>query len=140
VEPGTSETIDARELRAAQGTVAILLLGAFVFRVPQLVVGVTVVVTFGAVLGPRFNAFHGVYRAIAEPRLRASGETVAARDARALDVLATGILVLATAALAVNFDLFAWFLTVVEAAIAVVTATTGFNTAIALRDRMRRDR
>jgi hypothetical protein len=29
---------------------------------------------------------------------------------------------------------------VVEAAIAVVTATTGFNTAIALRDRMRRDR
>jgi hypothetical protein len=132
--------MDERELRAAQGTVAVLLLGAFVFRVPQLVLGVAVVVALGAALGPRFNAFHGVYRAIAEPRLRASGETVDAHDARALDVLATGVLVLATAAFAVSVDVLAWFLTLIEAAIAVITATTGFNTAVALLDRVRRDR
>ena len=46
-----SPVVDERELWAAQAAVGVLLLGAFVFRMPELVYVVTVVVGVGALLG-----------------------------------------------------------------------------------------
>jgi hypothetical protein len=140
VEPAAPQPIDEREVRSAQAAVGVLLLGAFVFRVPPLVAGVTVVVAIGAAVGPAANAFHAVYRAVVGPRLKPPEETVPTGDARALDLLATGLLLLACAAFLVGIDVLGWFFTLVEAAIAVVTATTGFNAANAILERLRPNR
>jgi hypothetical protein len=139
VDPTFSPTVDERELRAAQGAVGVLLLGAFVFRVPGLVVAIAVIVALGTAFGPRANAFHAAYRAVLGPRLKPAEETVAVADVRTLDAVATGLLALASLALAVDIGLVAWVLVVVEAAIAVVAATTGFNAATELLERLRRD-
>jgi hypothetical protein len=140
MEPASPHAIDEREVRSAQAAVGVLLLGAFVFRVPPLVAGVAVVVAIGAAVGPGANALHAVYRAVIGPRLKPPEETVPAGDARALDILATGLLILACAAFVVGIDVLGWFFTLVEAAIAVVTATTGFNTATAILERIRPNR
>jgi hypothetical protein len=144
VDPGdphvpANRALDERELRGAQGVVGAALLGAFVFRVPLLVVAITVVVAVGAVAGPRANAFHAAYRALLGNRLRPGAETVPASHARALDIVATVLLALACAALAVDIDVVAWLLVLVEAVIAVVAATTGWNAAVVALDRLRRE-
>ena len=52
VDPAPVPPVDERELRAAQAAVGVLLLGAFVFRMPELVYVVTVVVGAGRAARP----------------------------------------------------------------------------------------
>jgi Domain of unknown function (DUF4395) len=139
VQPEPS-AIDERELRAAQGTIAVLLLGAFVFRVPVLALGIAVVVALGAAFGSRVNAFHAAYRAAVGPRLQPPVEVVAPDAVRALDALAAALLLLGSAAFAIGVDAVGWILVLVEAAVATVEATTGYNAALALLERLRRER
>jgi hypothetical protein len=139
VEP-SSGAVAEREVRTAQAAVGVLLLGAFVFRVPELVVGVTVVLAIGALFGPRVNAFHVAYRAVLGPRLTTPSPMVAPHAVRALDALATVLLLVACAAFAVGIDAIGWFVTLIEAVIAIVQATTGYNAALDLLERMRRGR
>ena len=130
--------VDEREVRAAQGAIAVLLLGAFVFRVPALVVGIAVVVAIGAAFGPQVNAFNATYRAVVGPRLAAPREVVSRTSARVLDALDAGLLVVASAAFAVGIDSIAWAFALLAALVATVEATTGFNAATALADLLRR--
>jgi MFS superfamily sulfate permease-like transporter len=124
--------VDEREFRAAQAAVGVLLLGAFVFRMPEIVYVITLVVAVGALLGARFNLFHAAYRAAIGPRLKPAVETVSSADVRALDTLATVVLGLASLALLAGIDLIGWFLALVQAGVAAVAATTGINAARAL--------
>jgi hypothetical protein len=138
VEPaGGSAPIDERELRAVQGALGILLLAAFVFRIPLLVTGLAIVVVIGAAFGSRFNAFHVVYRTVVGPRLEPARAWVAPIAVRMLDVLAAALLLIAAAAFAVGIDGIGWLFALAEAAVAVVEATTGYNAALELYERVR---
>lgn len=130
-------SVDEREFRAAQAAVGVLLLGAFVFRMPELVYVVTVVVGAGALLGARVNLFHAAYRAVVGPRLKPAEDTVPLSEVRALDLLGGGLLVVASLAFVVGIDLIGWFFVLVEAGIAAVAATTGVNAARALLEQLR---
>jgi hypothetical protein len=131
--------VDEREVRAVQAAVGVLLLGAFVFRIPELVYVVTIAVGVGALLGTRAHLLHAAYRAAVGARLKSARAAVPVADVRALDLLATGILVIASLAFVVGIDLIGWVLVLVEAGLAVVEATTGFNAATALVEQLRRD-
>jgi hypothetical protein len=134
---GGPAPIDEREVRAVQGALAVLLLAAFVFRLPLLVTGIAVVVLIGAALGSRFNGFHLVYRTVVAPRLRAPRAWVEPAAVRMLDALATALLLVAAAAFAVGIDGIGWLFALAEAAVAVVEATTGYNAALELYERVR---
>jgi Domain of unknown function (DUF4395) len=138
VEPQTPH-LDERELRFSQGAIGALLLGAFVFQMPLLVLAVTLITALGAAVGPLANAFHALFRTLVGPRLRTPEDTVPAASARILDILATGLLVIACAAFAVEIDAVGWFFVLVEAAVAAIAATTGYNAAAALLERLRRE-
>jgi hypothetical protein len=138
VQATPSPPLDERELRAAQAAVGALLFGAFVFRVPLLVVAITVAVAAGAALGPTANALHMGYRALVAPRLKPAEQTVPVTDVRALDVLATALLLVACAGFLVGIDPLAWFFVVIEAIVAAIAATTGVNAATVLYDRIAR--
>jgi hypothetical protein len=138
VEPARGPApIDEREVRAVQGAIAVLLLAAFVFRIPLLVTGIAVVVLVGAAFGPRFNGLHVAYRTLVAPRLREAREWVDPTAVRVLDVLATALLLVAAAAFAVGIDGLGWLFALAEAAVAVVEATTGYNAAVELYERVR---
>jgi hypothetical protein len=137
VDPAQAPSVDEREFRAAQAAVGVLLLAAFVFRMPEIVYVVTVVVAVGALLGARFNLFHAAYRAAVGPRLKPAVDTVPPADVRALDILATGLLVVASLAFVVGIDLIGWFFALVEAGVAAVAATTRVNAARALLEQLR---
>jgi Domain of unknown function (DUF4395) len=139
VEP-SFRAVDERQVRTAQAAVGVLLLGAFVFRLPELVVGVTVVLAVGAVFGPRLNGFHVAYRAVLGSRRSAPADVVAPHAVRALDVLGTVLLLIACAGFAVGIDAIGWLVTLIEAAVAIIQATTGYNAALDLLDRIRRER
>jgi Domain of unknown function (DUF4395) len=139
VEP-SSPAVDEREVRTAQAAVGVLLLGAFVFRVPELVVGVTVVLAIGALFGPRVNGFHVAYRAVLRSRLTAPSPVIAPHAVRALDVLGTVLLLIACAAFGVGIDAIGWLFTLIEAVVAIIQATTGYNAGLDVLDRMRRGR
>jgi len=136
--PEAPPDLDERELRAAQAATAVLLLGAFVFRVPLLVVGLTVVLALGAALGSRANGFHIAFRTLVAPRLRPPLEFVGANSARALDATEAGLLAVASIAFALSIDAIGWVFALAAAAFATVEATTGYNGAEAILERLRR--
>ena len=91
----------------------------------------------GRCSAPRVNLFHAAYRAVVGPRLKPAEDTVPLSDVRALDLLAGGLLVVASLAFVVGIDLIGWFFVLVEAGIAAVAATTGVNAARALLEQLR---
>jgi hypothetical protein len=138
VVPGPPASVDGRELRAAQGVVAVILLGAFVFRLPWLVPVVAVVTVAGAVLGPHANPLHVAYRTVVAPRIAPPRVHEEPAAVRALDGLAAAACGLATLAFAGGLYGAGWVVALAEAAVAAVAASTGANAAVALRDRLRR--
>ena len=140
VDPSPSAAVDERELRAVQAAVGVLLLGAFVFRIPELVYVVTVAVGVGALLGTRVNVFHAAYRAVVGPAAQAGrGGRPGRRRAGARRCSTPACSSIASLAFVVGIDLIGWVLVLVEAGLAVVEATTGFNAATALVEQLRRD-
>jgi hypothetical protein len=127
---------DAREVRAVQGAVGLLVLAAFVFRAPWLVVVTFLIVAAGGVAGTRAHPFHSLYRTLVAPRLRAASAVEEARDVRALDLLATTLLGIASLALVASAGVIGWLFALGEAGVATVAASTGINLAADLRDRV----
>lgn len=136
--PSRSEPVDARADRAVEGAIAVLTLGAFVFRVAWLIPVLALLVGVGALLGPGRNLFHQLFAATLAPRLGTATATVPADTVRAQDTLAFGLLGVATLSLLIGLGGFAWILALAEALVAVVAATTGVHLAVSIRDRLRR--
>ena len=132
---------DERSVRLAQGALGIVLLAAFVFRIPLLVPIAAVNELVGAAAGPQAAPFHLAYRALLRDRLPARDALapVAPDGIRAQHVLAVVLLGVASLAFLVGVDVVGWLLTLLEAGIAVTEATLGFNAATALRERLNRD-
>jgi len=122
VEPRGPGAVDGREVRASEAITVVLILGAFVFRAPLLVPVVAVIDGLGAVVGVHAHPVHALYRATVARWLQAGHDLEAPSAVRALQTLTAASCALASLALA-------------AAAVAAVDATTGFNVAVALRDR-----
>jgi len=136
--PPRSEPVDARADRAVQGALAVLTLGAFVFRQAWLIPLLGLLVGIGALLGPERNPLHLLFKATLAPRLPAATATVPGPSAQVQDLLAFGLLALATLCLLIKLGGFAWIFTLVEGLVAAVAATTGVHLAVSIRDRLRR--
>lgn len=133
------EGVDARTDRVAQGTVGVALLAAFVFRIPWLVPGLSLLLAVGALAGPRANALHRALERWVTPRLPAPSsaapdDTVAVPTVRAQDALAAAILAVASVAFLLGIALVGWVLALAEAVIAIIAATTRIHVG----DRLRR--
>jgi len=131
--------VDARTDRVAQATIGVALLAAFVFRLSWIVSILTIVVAIGALAGPIGNGLHRTFERFIAPRLpaydrTAPGACIDAVTVRAQDALAAAILAVATIAFVLGIGLVGWVLTVAEAVIAIMAATTGIHVA----DRIRR--
>jgi hypothetical protein len=132
------DPVDTRADRAVQGTIAILTLGAFVFRAGWVLPVLAVLLAVGAAIGPARNPFHLLFAAVVVPRLPAPRATLPASTVQVQDLLAVGLLGLATLLLLVGLVGIAWVVALAEAAVAAVAATTGVHVAVSVRDRLRR--
>lgn len=133
------EGVDARTDRVAQGTVGVALLAAFVFRIPWLVPGLSLLLAVGALAGPRANGLHRALERWVTPHLpapsgTAAEDTVTVPTVRAQDALAAAILAAASFAFLLGIGLVGWVLALAEAVIAIIAATTRIH----LGDRLRR--
>ena len=132
-----SESVDARADRFVQGAIAVVTLGAFVFRAGWVVPVLAVVLGLGAI-GPAGNPLHRLFAGLAAPRLPAAHATVPASTVRTQDVLGAALLALATLLLVISLGGIAWIVALAEAGVAAVAATTGVHLGVMLRDRLRR--
>jgi hypothetical protein len=126
VEPPPG-AVDARAQRTAQGTVGVVLLGAFVFGLPWLAAAVAVLLGPGALAGPDRNVLLWLYARTVAPRLGSAPATEGAVDAgtvRAQDAFVAAVLVLASLTFTVGAAGIGWLLVVAVAVTAVVAATT----------------
>jgi hypothetical protein len=130
--------VDARADRAVQATLAVVTLGAFVFRQDLLIPVLAVLTGVGAAVGPPANALHRVFTTALGPRLKPAQAVVPADTVRVQDVLAFGLLGVASLSLLIGLGGFAWILAVVEGLVAAVAAATGIHLGVTLRDRLRR--
>ncbi len=123
---GPGDPVDARSDRALQSTLGVLLLAAFVFRMPWIVVVAAVLAAVGALAGASRNPFHRAFAAWAVPRLPA-GETLPAATVRSQDVVAAVLLLAAIAAWGLGIAVVGWAFAMVEAVFAIAAATTGVH-------------
>jgi Domain of unknown function (DUF4395) len=135
------DAIDARTDRAAQATVGVVLLAAFVFRVSWVVPVVALFLAVGALAGPEGNVLHKAFERWLLPRLppnRAplTESRVAVSTVRAQDAL--GAVVLAAAALGFVLGIapIGWVLVLAEAVVAILAATTRVHAADWVRRRL----
>jgi Domain of unknown function (DUF4395) len=130
--------VDARTDRIAQGAVGVALMAAFVFRVPWLVPGLSLLLAVGALAGPRANALHRACERWITPRLppptvAAPEHTVTVATVRAQDALAASILAVASLAFLFGVAIVGWTLALAEAVIAIIAATTRIHAGDRLR-------
>ncbi len=120
------DAVDVRADRAIQSLVGVLVLAAFVFRLPWLVPGLAVLLGAGALGGPHLNVFHRAFTAWVTPRLSPAdpAATVDSTTVAAQDTLAAAILVVASVMFAIGLAFVGWVLALAEAVIAVLAATT----------------
>ena len=115
-----------------------LTLGAFVFRIAWLIPLLGLLAGAGALLGPARDPLHRLFRATLGPRLPPPTATVPAETIRIQDLLAFGLLALATLCLVIGLGGVAWIFTLAEGLVAAVAATTGVHLGVSIRDRLRR--
>ena len=133
-----SEPVDARADRTVQGVVAVATLSAFVFRQPWVIPVLAVFVGAGALLGPVGNPIYRIFTGLVAPRLSPPTNLEPAATLRAQDALGAALLGAATLCLLIGLGGLAWIITLAEAGVAAVAATTGVHLGIAVRDRLRR--
>lgn len=139
MDPGRADRpVDERVVRVAQGVVAVVLLAAFVFALAWVVPLVAAVTAVGAVRGPDANVVHLLAGRIARRRAAPAGALVPAEGSHALDLVAAAALGVASVFLVVGLEPLAWVCTLAEAAVAAVAASTGYNAAATLLDRLQR--
>jgi hypothetical protein len=135
-----SDSVDARADRAVQGAVAIVTLGAFVFRAPWVIPVLAVLVGAGALLGPVGNPFHRLFEGMVAPRISRPPTVVPSSTIRAQDMLAVALLGAATILLLIGLGGVAWIVTLAEGGVAAVAATTGTHLGLVALDRLRRQK
>jgi hypothetical protein len=125
--PEPAESVDERGDRLAQGAIGIVLLAAFVFRVPWLVPIVAIVLGVAAVFGPRANPLHRAYAAWLRPRFGPDETTIPPSTIQAQDASAAMALLVASLAFPIGLGGFGWLLVILVALVAVAAATTGVH-------------
>ncbi len=121
-----------------QGAVAVITLGAFVFHLQWVIPILLVLLAAGALLGPAGNPFHRLFAGLVAPRLAPARAMERATTIKAQDVLATALLGVATLLILVGLGGVAWVVTLAEAGVAAVAATTGVHLGVTVLDRLRR--
>ena len=134
-----SEPVDVRADRAVQGTVAVATLSAFVFHQLWVIPVLGVFVGAGALIGPAGNPIYRIFDGLVAPRLSPAADVEPAATLRAQDVLGVAILGLATVCVLIGLAGVAWIVTLLEAGVAAVAATTGVHVGVEVRDRLRRN-
>jgi cobalamin synthase len=132
------DAVDVRTDRVVQATVGVLLLAAFVFRLPWLPPILAIALACGALAGPPANPFHWAFTTWISPRLPAAEGTVPASVVKAQDALEAVILLVGALFYAMGLAPPAWLLTIVAAIIAIVAATTRVHLGDELRHVLRR--
>jgi hypothetical protein len=130
--------VDVRADRAVQATVAVATLSAFVFRQPWVIPVLGAFVGAGALIGPAGNPIYRIFDGVVGPRLSPVANVEPAATLRAQDVLGVALLGVATLCLLIGLGGIAWFVTLTEAGVAAVAATTGVHLGVKARDRLRR--
>jgi hypothetical protein len=121
---GAPGDVDARGDRLVQGLVGVLLLAAFVFRVPAVVPIVAILLGLSAAVGLRANPLHLAFTHWVLPRLGAGDATVPEQTIRGQDAFAAGLLAIASLGFFIGIPGLGWLFVIAEAVIAVVAATT----------------
>ena len=134
------DAVDARTDRAAQATVGVVLLAAFVFRVTWVVPVVALFLGVGALAGPEGNVLHKGFERWFLPRLPARGSTiessVSVTTVRAQDALEAVVLAAAALAFVLGIGPIGWVLVLAVAVIAILAATTRVHVADWVRRRL----
>jgi hypothetical protein len=135
------DAVDARTDRAAQATVGVVLLAAFVFRVTWIVPLVALFLAVGALAGPEGNVLHKVFERWVLPRLPANAaptteSSVPVATVRAQDALGAVILAAAALGFVLGIGPIGWVLVLAEAVIAILAATTRVHAADWVRHRL----
>jgi hypothetical protein len=130
--------VDGRADRVVQGTIAVVTLGAFVFRAVWVIPVLAVMLGVGAAIGPAGNPFIRLFAGLIAPRLGPAETTVPAATIRAQDGLAVALLGVATLFLVIGLGGIAWIVALAEAGVAAVAATTGVHLGVTLLDRLTR--
>jgi len=134
------DAIDSRADRTAQALVAVVLLAAFVFRQLWVVPVMAVLVGAGAAFGPGGNPFLRLFAGFVSPRISKPTTFEQPATVRTQDVLAVGLLGVATVTVLISLNVVAWIIALAEAGIAVIAATTGVHVGVVVRDRIRHRR
>jgi hypothetical protein len=121
---GAPGDIDARGDRLVQALVGVVLLAAFVFRVPVVVPIVAILLGISAAVGVRANPFHRAFTSWVLPRLGPDDATVGEQVVRGQDAFGAGLLGIAALAFFIGVPSVGWLFVLAEAVIAVVAATT----------------
>jgi hypothetical protein len=129
--------VDARSVRFELASMAVLLLGGYVFPhgiwvIPGLVVVLAVSLGFGA----RANAFARVFQIVLANRLKPSPATESASVVRFSELFALAVLSLAALLYALGAGVLAWPIALAEAGICALHASTGISLEVAVRDRL----
>lgn len=142
---GPSSPVDAREVRFEQAVLTLVLLTGFVFRVPWTVPAAAVLVALGLTPAVPFNPLRHAFDRWIGPRLRPPAPTDAATPSdaptpsdRIDDLVALGVVTLASVLLVAGLDLVGWLVALVEAAASAVRATTGMPIVASLSERLGR--
>jgi hypothetical protein len=123
------EPVDARSDRLAQSLVGVVLLAAFVFRIPWALPVMAGLLGIGAVLGPNGNPIHWAFARYAAPRLEPATATVDPQAIRASDIAGASLLALGFLLWLAGIGTLGWLLALVVAVAAIIAATTRIHLA-----------
>lgn len=117
--------IDPRGPRFNQAVLATALLAGFLADWRPVVPLFALVLLAGAALGPRYGPFLALYAKVLRPRLRPPSELEDPRPPRFAASVGAGFLAAAAVAFVAGSAVVGWALTLVVAALAALSATTG---------------
>jgi hypothetical protein len=133
VDPSPLGGVDARGDRLVQGSIGVLLLAAFVFGVPLVVLAVDVVLAIGAAVGPRANPFHVAFARLCAPRLGPSGTLIDKQTIRRQDALVAGLCAVALLGFGLGISPLGWLVVIGAAMVTILAATTRIHLGDELR-------
>jgi len=133
VDPSPLGGVDARGDRLVQGSIGVLLLTAFVFGVPLVVLVVDVVLAIGAAAGPWANPFHVAFTWLCAPRLGPGGTFIDRQTVRRQHALVAGLCALALLGFGLGIAPLGWLVVIGAAMVTILAATTRIHLGDELR-------
>jgi len=133
VDPSPVGGVDERGDRLVQGSIGVLLLAAFVFGVPLVVLVLAVVLLVGAAAGPRANPFHVAFAGLLAPRLGACATVVDRHTIRRQDALVAALCTIALLGFGLGVAPLGWLVVIAAAMVTILAATTRIHLGDELR-------